>query len=91
MSNSEQSSGLLKQIVYDERLFPGSSKAMDMAQQQTDQVFRQCAISAGPTFREPTLFDLGILVEEVMRQNAKQPNGRLGPNCLAGIRNSKTA
>jgi hypothetical protein len=32
------------------------------------------------------LFDLGILVEEVMRQNAKQPNGRLGPNCFAGIR-----
>jgi hypothetical protein len=58
-----------------------------MDQQQRDPVFRSCAqFQQGPTFREPTLFDLGILVEEVMRQNAKQPNGRLGPNCFAGIR-----
>jgi len=55
MSNSEQPSGLLKQIVYDERLFPGSSEAMDMDQQQRDPVFRSCAqFQQGPTFREPT-------------------------------------
>jgi hypothetical protein len=91
MSNSEQPSGLLKQIVITKDPFLVLQRQWTWLSNKRIRYSGQWAISAGPTFREPTLFDLGILVEEVMGHNAKQQNGRLGPNCLAGIRYSKTA